>query len=926
MSLDFHTVCGYFAPPVPTYWKWEEEGTVLAWYDGPTICYRDELAAVLRRLAPAGLPPLGSVLLLLAALRDRWGEPPAREVVLHQYLGLHLVGGGPYRELLTEVLLGLQQVGRCRRLVTTPAAKAEVAALVFEDAPGRYLPSLSRALLERLAGGLTADEIDLRQAAGLEELLHDLGCLRWGLPRVTPETLALRLKAGIDELPSEAPIKPPPAGTARELIAKLEDDPELGSVARLAKLLLAAVHLPRALSDPEELPIGGVSDVANRGPLDRLLLSELAHDDLTLAVRVAMNEALYLRRESPPRTPPRQRKVLLDAGLRTWGVPRVFVAAVGLALAAKSDPQLAVRAFRSASGHATPVDFSTREGLAAHLAALDPGLHPGAALAALVAEEQTPDGETDLVLVTTPDTLADPAFARDLQAAAIPPLFLASVSREGRFELIHRTPRGRKTICIAKLDLADILKPTAQRAASLIDKAKTEQLPAIFTFPRFPLRLSVPFDWQRSWQTSPRDIFTLTRDGRLLHWAGHGQGAEQLIEGLPAGDLLFAPSRADGRQLPIVFGKRSQRGLRALHLDLETRAHSLVNLQLDADQPREVLGQGGVLYVYFTDRLNIVSPTTGELLATKRLDPAAERRGRFTARRQANGQTVWYLARYSPDAREVIELEICRETSEFKLLGMFDIPGIEGPRGLTTKLELLDPVSRVARPLTVRERPGEWAVVPPIYLGAASRDGQRVMLTAGVHSLPAKSLNRQYLLIDLGAGTLAIAHHGAVSPEPREIPVNPRTLHGKFVSVGITKRLQLALRSRRSSWWVIEASLPDGTLRFPTKGGQSLAEAELLVRAEFTPLDDLDRGYTLSLATFPDGSRAWMDSRGLLHLKSVDPTVPECSLVLCEGPLAGWMGGEGLFGPEYWRLGMEGTGANHVNLHAIAPFIQRVLA
>ena len=466
MNLDFHTVRNYFAPPSQPYWRWEEGGHVLTWKDGLTICYRDEVAAILARLAPSGLPPLGSVLLLMAAWRERWNVAPLRTELLQTHMKL-LHENDDYSQLLDEVLAGLAQVQRCRGLVSNrPEAKMELAALVFDAAPGRFLPSLSQALVERLASGLTSEEISHKPAAGLEELLHDLGCLRWGLPRVDPVSFALRLRTGLEELPQPAPVEAPPAGSARDLISTLEDDPDLGAVARLAKLLLAAVHLPRAISDPEELPIGGISDVSNRGPLDRLLLSELAYDDLTLAVRVAMNEALYLRRESPPRTPPRQRKVLLDAGLRTWGVPRVFVAAVGLAIAAKSDPLLAVRAFRSAGEEATPVDFHTREGLAAHLAALDHRLHPGSALTSLLSVADDAPIDSDLVLVTTDDTLADPAFQRELHAAAAPPLFLASVSRDGRFELIHKSPRGRKTICTAQFDLDDILKPRTARHAA----------------------------------------------------------------------------------------------------------------------------------------------------------------------------------------------------------------------------------------------------------------------------------------------------------------------------------------------------------------------------------------------------------------------------------------------------------------------------
>src|SRR5207302_6843078 len=47
-------------------------------------------------------------------------------------------------------------------------------------------------------------------------------------------------------------------------------------------------------------------------------------------------------------------------------------------------------------------------------------------------------------------------------------------------------------------------------------------------------------------------------------------------------------------------------------------------------------------------------------------------------------------------------------------------------------------------------------------------------------------------------------------------------------------------------------------------------------------------GYRLSVATWRDGSRAYLDSRGLLHLTSSDSAIPELTLVLTEGTMAGW--------------------------------------
>ena len=56
--------------PDSSFWQWKEEGQVIAWADGQTIAFREEVLAVLRRLAPNGLPPFGAVVLLLAATHE----------------------------------------------------------------------------------------------------------------------------------------------------------------------------------------------------------------------------------------------------------------------------------------------------------------------------------------------------------------------------------------------------------------------------------------------------------------------------------------------------------------------------------------------------------------------------------------------------------------------------------------------------------------------------------------------------------------------------------------------------------------------------------------------------------------------------------------------------------------------------------------
>jgi len=360
----------YLSPSTDSLWRWSTDGDALTWSDGSTIAFRQEVEHVIARLAPQGLPPFGAVAMLLAACRPGWDQSAGRGAFLRYANVFSQWRTGAQSSATTaplhasqlvfqrvskgiqQVVEGLDGVSRFAPEVRqTKEAKATLAEAVFECAKNRRLtPDESALVVKALEDGVNPERLTLRfsSSEALREFADDADALREGLPRLSEQSLALRQRTGLDELP-KAPedLDLAPAERVRRLLAELRRDKELAGLARLAQDLMAAVHVPRTLRQQEELPLGGVSDLSNRGPLDRLLVSELAHDDLTLAVRVAVNEALYLRRESPPRQPPNRRAILLDAGIRMWGIPRVFGVAVALALAATSDPRAELLIFRA---------------------------------------------------------------------------------------------------------------------------------------------------------------------------------------------------------------------------------------------------------------------------------------------------------------------------------------------------------------------------------------------------------------------------------------------------------------------------------------------------------------------------------------------------------------------------------------------------
>src|SRR5690606_24701486 len=141
--------------------------------------------------------------------------------------------------------------------------------------------------------------------------------------------------------------------------------------------------------------------------------------------------------------------------IRLWGVPRLFAAAVALALVASADPRSAVSVCRSRQAGVEGVDLTSREGIIRHLEALEPDPHPGAALRSwsdrLSSEEGATDAET--FIVTHEDVLRDPEFMNALAAAGEREWHVATVSRDGHFALWVVGQRGRRELCAAELSL-----------------------------------------------------------------------------------------------------------------------------------------------------------------------------------------------------------------------------------------------------------------------------------------------------------------------------------------------------------------------------------------------------------------------------------------------------------------------------------------
>ena len=595
----------YFRVPEGYFWRWAEGQEVVEWIDGTTIAYRSDLTAALEALAGPTMPTLGSVLLVLAAGQDTWAEsggPGILSGLAQQLATDHTVPWAEFDQHLRHALQVLELVNQLPPELRMGPRKQHLLRELF--APGPDLPALwPPDLMPAVVGEWASGRLDSALAGAPGPLTArrykaDLLFLAQAARRFpTAAALELRVRTGLDQLPVPAalPLPPPLAPEpAADLLDQLAPDARTAGLARLARRLSAALHLPLHAHGASDQPFGGVSDITNRGTFDRLLLSELAHDDLTFTARLLNNEALYLRREEPPHEQPRARVILLDTTLPMWGLPRVFALAAALAWARQARPGQRPAATTAAALGATTrttLDLTTPAGILAALELLDPALHCTAALA----QAEDAANLADRIFITETSQLHHPALLNWLARGATGLRYLLTVDRSGEMQLHEFRQGHRHLLSTTRFDLEELLftapKPTP-------DRLPEGWWPEFMARQPAPLRLPAPGDragdGNSFWQEG-LGVLLVTTTQRVLYWPRKDRGALELLPRLEAGQYRFS---SDGRTAFFLLVSRPADELLWFY---RLPVHGGMQGRVAVDLSAEVRGLTRVPYITWRD-------------------------------------------------------------------------------------------------------------------------------------------------------------------------------------------------------------------------------------------------------------------------------------------------------------------------------------
>lgn len=528
--------------------RWAQYGEAVEFLDGPaagrTFAFAPEIGKFLEGLLSGG------------------GACPAFGTVLH-LMGMFGLRGTPLTGLVAS--FHQERLARPFHELRSPLRNAgALCAWLCRDLSGVADPPELADLVELLGGAHWVPQMVLSHPM--------LGAMDYAeQPAVTPSQLDSWIGEQIRELSDDAirhwlkfgrgpiggrdelPLPLPPGGLARTL-AQVEERPRLSGLNRLVAQLEGALSLPPRRLEQEGPQVDGYWDLTTRGSPEQLLPIQFALEDEEFLRRFAERELLYFHRERPSRPVVQELVLVLDQGVRTWGDVRLFLAGATMALARQAGRRtLAVRLATTAHGD-EPVDPARLPAaqLGGLLEASDLSTSPAGVLSRVL--EADPGKLRDVVLLTHPRSLADPAVA---QAASQPDpaggtrLFAVSADDGGEVELAELRHGRPVAVSRCRVDLSGpapapspAAKPTARAARRTPWRGDVEPVP-------FPFRTGLPGPFGELLDKEARLLDFDEAGGRILVVLRNGLLCAASVDGGDV-EVLPRPMVQDEVMKPVI--------------------------------------------------------------------------------------------------------------------------------------------------------------------------------------------------------------------------------------------------------------------------------------------------------------------------------------------------------------------------------------
>lgn len=336
-------IIAYFQSYINYFWEWTtdedvpddtryNENNLISIPNVGAIAYRPYVMEILKELKEQGLPPFGSLLLVLYALHDGYLNLDGVFYYLNRQKDRFAENESDV-DLAIKFLENLSSIGSSLKRGQN---KIILLQTIFKDSHNR-VSSVNSGLILKIFEtkphiiGEAAVKKPLTSIA-VNRDIKTLALLQNKFPTTKSFINAMKGFTDIPELEDEVVEEETNVETDKDFIQELIEEPKTFQVGSLIKRIWSGLKIPMRHLSPGEQPIGGISDMTNKGELHRMLLSEFANEDDIFMNRVANNEALFIQREIPPEENIFERIILIDTSLKNWGTPKVLAFASAIAV------------------------------------------------------------------------------------------------------------------------------------------------------------------------------------------------------------------------------------------------------------------------------------------------------------------------------------------------------------------------------------------------------------------------------------------------------------------------------------------------------------------------------------------------------------------------------------------------------------------
>lgn len=435
-------------------------------YPDDTIAYSDYVLEVLDLLSEEAIPPLGSLLMAIIATNPESEKGIARiESHLKQKIKEYDI-----QNLSTAgIITFLKQLAALPEGYKVGDKRILLFQTIFKDCHNRLSGDKAKKMLAQFKEGQYDffkgnRPIPFNQGNFIKDF-KTIALLKIKFPIVQSIIDAMENlpQEEMNEKLKEEILDESNTVSSEEFIEQLLLNEQTFPVGSLIKRIWSGLNIPLHHNTPSSQPLGGISDLTNKGDFDKLLISEFANDDDVFLSRIANHEALYIQREIPPQPDDFKRILLIDNSLRNWGNPKILSFAAALAVAKHPKTDIDCDVFVIGEGY-TQVSTNSIYQVIDGLGELSGALDCAQGLESFIGDFEKDWKHREIFLFTSDECLKQVAMQRVMNLHHDVFKYVFTTHVEGDIHIYKNQNKGRKLMQHIALPLEELWTRKMQNA------------------------------------------------------------------------------------------------------------------------------------------------------------------------------------------------------------------------------------------------------------------------------------------------------------------------------------------------------------------------------------------------------------------------------------------------------------------------------